>query len=154
MQKTTTLNNSRGMTIFEILTVVVIITILVMVVMPNFVRSKDRAMDSSAKTNSRTLQMMLETYYIDYKIYPESLSVLGYESTAKKYNKIIANPYTAKKGLVESGQWAIDYLGPTGPAGLVAYQPILSNTKYYIFVYNAKGGLLQYKGKPYRKTNG
>lgn len=144
-----------GLTILEILTAAIIISILVMIVMPNFISSQNRAKNSAAKTNARTLRVMLETYFVDHKIYPEKLTTLGYEATAKKYNKKVGNPYTAQEGIVESGKWAVMYLGPNGgPAGTVAYQPISSNSKYYLFVYNERGDLLQEKGKAFTMTNG
>lgn len=144
-----------GLTILEILTAAVIISILVMIVMPNFISSQNRAKNSAAKTNARTLRVMLETYFVDHKIYPEKLTTLGYEATTKKYNKKVGNPYTTQEGIVESGKWAVMYLGPNGgPPGTVAYQPISSNSKYYLFVYNERGDLLQEKGKAFTMTNG
>ena len=144
----------KGFTILEILTVVVILTVLILIAEPNFIHSKDNAQEASMMTNARTLRLMLETYKTDYSVYPEDLRTLGYEATAKKYNKEAANPFTAIGGPVESGKWAIDYLGTTGPAGMVAYQPISANTKYYIFAYARDGQLLKQNGQPFTLSNG
>ncbi|HEY9843433.1 MAG: prepilin-type N-terminal cleavage/methylation domain-containing protein [Candidatus Sericytochromatia bacterium] len=147
-----TLNS--GFTIFEILTVVIIITILALIAIPNFIHSKDNAQEASMETNARTLRIMLETYKVDYSEYPEDLRTLGREATAKKYNKEAANPFTGVGGPVESGKWAMDYVGTTGPPGMVAYQPVSGNTKYYIFAYERNGNLLKRNGQVFTMSNG
>ena len=84
------------MTIYEILAVALIISILVLVALPNFISNKDRAKDSAMESNARALRIMLETYHIDNKIYPENLLTLGHEATNKNYNKIISNEWNVK----------------------------------------------------------
>jgi competence protein ComGC len=144
----------KGMTIYEILTVALIISILVMVAVPNFIANKDRAHDSQIESNARTLRIMLETYKVDHKLYPEDLRTLGREAIAKNYNKDMTNPYTQASGSVESGKWAIDYVGPAGPAGMVTYQPLTTDDKYYIFGYSKDGALYKKKGKVFTMSNG
>lgn len=148
------LRYNKGYTILEILTVCIIITILVTIAIPNFINNKDDAKEAVSETNARTLRIMLETYKVDQQTYPENLRTLGYEATAKKYNKTVNNPFTNHTGLVESGKWAIDYVGNVGPAGMVVYQPIANNSKYYIFVYDKKGNLLMRKGQIFTMDNG
>lgn len=144
----------RGYTVLEILTVVIIISVLVLIVIPNFIHSKDSAMEASMETNARTLRVMLETYKVDYNVYPENLRTLGYDATAKKYNKDVANPFSGNIGPVESGKWSVDYVGTTGPAGMVAYQPLAGNSKYYIFAYDRSGRFLQRNGQTFTMSNG
>ena len=129
----------RGMTIYEILTVAVIISILAMIALPNFIANKDRANDS---------------HKVDHKLYPEDLRTLGYEATKQKYNKAMTNPYSKATGEVESGKWAIDYVGTTGPAGMVTYQPLSNNDKYYIFGYAKDGNFHKKNGKIFTMSNG
>lgn len=148
------LRRSRGLTILEILTVCIIIGVLAMIAIPNFIHSKDNAYEASMETNARTLRVMLETYKTDHSLYPDDLRVLGYEATAKKYNKTVSNPYTNAGGGVESGKWALDYTGTTGPAGMVAYQPLAANSKYYIFCYDRNGQLFKRKGQVFTMSNG
>lgn len=145
---------NRGMTIFEILTVVAIISILVAIAVPNFIHSKDHANEASMETNAHTLRVMLETYKVDQNVYPEDLRTLGREATLKKYNKEVANPFTGISGPVEDGKWAIDYVGTTGPMGMVSYQPLAGNSKYYIFAYARDGQFLKRKGQPFTMSNG
>lgn len=145
---------NKGLTIFEILTVAIIISVLAMIAIPNFVRSKSDAQEASAETNAGVLRTMLETYKVDHHVYPEDLRILGYEATTKGYNKNATNPFTGTNGSVESGKWAIDYVGTTGPLGMTAYQPLADNAKYYIFIYDRNGQLLKRKGTVYALSNG
>lgn len=142
----------RGLTVFEILTVTIIITILAAVAIPNFIRSKDKAYEASLESNARTLRVMLETYKVDNSVYPEDLRTLGRHATSRTYNKTVPNPITQNKGVVENGVWAVMYTGTTGPPGMVAYQPVLD--KYYIFGYDAEGQLHQKRGQVYQLGNG
>lgn len=141
-----------GFTIFEILTVAVIISVLVAIVLPNFIRNKEKAYEASLESNFRTLRIMLETYKVDYSVYPEDLRTLGRAASLKGYNKAVPNPITTKQGLVENGVWAVMYTGTTGPPGMVAYQPVAD--KYYILGYNSEGNLHQKSGKVYQMSNG
>lgn len=141
-----------GFTVFEVLTVAIIITILAAIAMPNFIRSKDKAYEASLETNARTLKLMLETYKVDHAVYPEDLRTLGRDATQRGYNKSISNPISRNVGIVENGAWAVMYTGITGPPGMVAYQPVLD--KYYIFGYGAKGDLHQKKGQVFQQSNG
>lgn len=141
-----------GFTVFEVLTVTIIITILAAIAIPNFIRSKDNAYEASLETNARTLRLMLETYKVDNAEYPEDLRTLGRDATNRSYNKTIANPISRNTGIVENGAWAIMYTGTTGPPGMVSYQPVLD--KYYIFGYDAEGNLHQKQGKVFQLTNG
>jgi type II secretory pathway pseudopilin PulG len=144
--------SQSGFTVFEILTVTIIITVLAAIAMPNFIRSKDKAYEASLETNARTLRVMLETYKVDNAQYPEDLRTLGRDATNRGYNKTISNPITRNTGIVENGAWAVMYTGTTGPEGMVSYQPVLD--KYYIFGYNAQGKLHQKSGQVYQLSNG
>lgn len=144
--------SQHGFTVFEILTVTIIITVLAAIAIPNFIRSKDKAYEASLETNARTLRVMLETYKVDNAVYPEDLRTLGRDASKRGYNKSISNPISRSTGIVENGAWAIMYTGPTGPPGMVAYQPVLD--KYYIFGYGSKGDLHQKKGQVFQLGNG
>lgn len=146
--------HQSGLTVFEILTVAIIITVLVGIAVPNFIRSKDKGVESVMETNVRVLRVMLETYKTFYEVYPEDLRTLGRHATQEKYNKSANNPVNGQSGIVESGKWAIEYVGTTGPPGVVAYQVLDNNQKYYIFAYTMSGKLMQRNGEVYAATNG
>lgn len=152
----------KGLTAIELMVALVIIGVLVSIFVSNFVMSsKKRAMEATLVSNVRTLQIMLETYRIDWQFYPENLSELGVVATQKNYNKSASNPYTKQSGPVGSTNiWAIDFVDPTSPGfnadftrGRVAYQKV-STTKYYLLAYDASGMPLQRKGTTYIVTNG
>jgi len=151
--------NEKGFTLLEFMTAFVIVSILATIIMANFIYSKRRATETSIITNMRTLQIMLETYRVDWEAYPEQLTTLGLEATEKKYNKSVSNPATKQKGFVDpSNIWSIDFQMPSGTnaetlRGRVAYQYI-DRTKYYLFGYDEKGFFIERKKKPYTVTNG
>lgn len=152
--KITQPDSQRGLTVFEILTVVIVISVLVSIAVPNFIRSKDRGYEGVMESNIRVLRIMLETYKTYHDAYPEDLRTLGRHATDEKYNKSAGNPMNNQAGIVESGKWAIDYVGTTGPAGVVAYQVLDNNQKYYIFAYTSSGKLMERRGEVYMVTNG
>lgn len=155
---------NSGMTLIEAMSVFVIISVLVSIGVANYLQSsKKRALEASLQTNMRTLQIMLETYKVDWSGYPEHLSQLASEADSKKYNKSIANPYTGKSGPVNSENiWAIDYLDPTNSSfdsqkslyrGKVGFQSV-STSKYYLLGYDDKSELIEKNGKAYTVTSG
>jgi prepilin-type N-terminal cleavage/methylation domain-containing protein len=158
----------NGFTIMEVMVAVVIIGILVAIAMTNFIASsKRRALEASLTTNMRTLQVMLETYRVDWQAYPQNLSELGAAATAKNYNKSVANPYTRKSGFVGStNAWATecyDLDNPPDPAvkityqGMVCYVPVgppFPPAKYYLMGYDDNAIPIQRNNKIYLVTNG
>lgn len=156
--------NSKGMTALELMTVVVIIGVLVSIVGVNFIKtSTKRANEASVQSNMRTLQIMLETYKVDWQAYPIDLNMLSVESNEKKYNKVIANPFTKLKGPIDSNNvWAIDFIDPTSGTflanpklyeGKIGYQYI-SPSKFYLVGYGDGGFPIEKSGTIYLVTNG
>lgn len=163
------LNN--GMTFIEVMTAVVIIGILVAIGVANYLTSaKKRALEASLISNMRTLQIMLETYKVDWQAYPVNIAGLATEATNKNYNKSVTNPYTSKSGTVGSSNiWAIDALDPTDSsfpsvksnyAGRVGYTLAKDNLgqfntgKYYLMGYDGNSELIIRNDKVYLVTNG
>lgn len=164
---------NSGMTLIEAMSVFVVIAVLVSIGVANYLQtSKKRALEASLQTNMRTLQIMLETYKIDWSSYPKNLIELSSEASAKKYNKSIPNPYTGKSGPINSENiWAIYFVLPDDPSfesqkslytGRVGYLPDLPlppNTtdkisKYFLFGYDDKSELIEKNGVPYTVTSG
>lgn len=154
----------------EVMVAVVIIGVLVAIGITNFViSSKKRALEASLTTNMRTLQVMLETYRVDWQAYPQNLSELGQAATAKNYNKSVSNPYTRKTGLIGSSSngWATECYDlqnpPADPAvkqsyqGKVCYVPVgppFPPIKYYLMGYDDTSMPIQRNNKIYLITNG
>lgn len=151
---------NSGMTVLELLSVLVIIGVLVAIGTTNFlISSKRRTQEAELMTNMRTLQIMLETYRVDWEQYPENITTLAFESSNKNYNKKVTNPFTKMIGPVgASGIWAIDFvplpaLPPELYFGRVGYQRVNPH-KYYLYGYNGDAVFLKRSGVIYTVTNG
>jgi type IV pilus assembly protein PilA len=59
----------KGFTLIELLVVILIIGILAAIALPSFINQRSKATDASAKSNARTSQEAMETYYTDNQTY-------------------------------------------------------------------------------------
>lgn len=85
------MNNNKGFTIIEMLTVIAIIGILASIVAPSFQRSVIRAKEASLRNTLFVLRDVIDQYYADQGKYPETLEVL----TEKKYIRSVpSDPFT------------------------------------------------------------
>lgn len=142
-----------GFTILEVMTAIAIISVLVAIAVPNFMHMTDRALEKEVMTNMRQLAIMLETYRVDWKAYPEDLLILGNEATSKGYNKSLRNPYTGRSGPVgRPNVWAIEYV-ESGPVGFVGFE-YLSPNQFRLYGYDKEGRRLKQKGTTFVITNG
>lgn len=153
---------TKGLTVLEILTVVIIIGVLAAIAVSNYINStKKRAFESSMISNIRTFQVVLETYRVDWEVYPNDLTELGLEADKKKYNKAVRNPLTTLSGPVGlNSPWVIEYADPEDSSfnkslyiGKVGYQRI-NEKKYYLLAYGEDGLPLQRSGKIHLVSNG
>jgi prepilin-type N-terminal cleavage/methylation domain-containing protein len=60
----------RGFTLIELLIVVAIIAILAAIAVPNFLEAQTRAKVSRAENDMRTIATALESYFVDFNLYP------------------------------------------------------------------------------------
>lgn len=67
----------RGFTLLEMIIVVAIVALLGTIVLPGFIRSRTRAIESSALSNLKTLSGACRLYQISENIYPEDLAALS-----------------------------------------------------------------------------
>lgn len=63
------MQDEKGFTLIELLVVILIIGILAAIALPAFLNQREKAQDSTAKSNVRTAQTALETYYTDNQTY-------------------------------------------------------------------------------------
>jgi type II secretion system protein G len=60
----------KGFTLIELLIVIAIILILIAIALPNFLEAQVRAKITRVKSELRTLNTAMQSYYLDFKIYP------------------------------------------------------------------------------------
>ena len=77
--------NRKGMTIIELVLVMMIIGLLAMIAMPRLGHMKDRALIANMKHDLRTFAMHQESYYYDRASYTDDIDALaagGYSASA------------------------------------------------------------------------
>ena len=66
--------DEKGFTLIELLVVILIIGILAAIALPAFLNQREKAQDSTAKSDARTAQTAMETYYTDNQSYTGAVS--------------------------------------------------------------------------------
>jgi type IV pilus assembly protein PilA len=61
--------DEKGFTLIELLVVILIIGILAAIALPAFLNQREKAQDAAAKSDVRTAQTAMETYYTDHQDY-------------------------------------------------------------------------------------
>jgi prepilin-type N-terminal cleavage/methylation domain-containing protein len=86
------LNSDQGFTLAEILVVILIISVLAAIAIPSFTSQRGKADDASAKSDARTAQDAMETYFGDHNDYnatPADLKAV--EPTLNSANALTAS---------------------------------------------------------------
>lgn len=139
------IKKSKGFTLIELMSVVVIIGILIAISIPNFFTAHYKARVSEVKSNMHIFQVMAETYSIDWGAsYPLTGLDLKTAAQQKKYWRNVKNPFTH---IIDDGTspiTSVNSLGEITPAdfkkGNIGY---LSNNGLSYTIYGAgdKDGL-------------
>ena len=69
--------NTKGLTLIELLTVVVIVGILSSIAIPNYFSSREKAKVAAAVAEIKILEKMIRIYHTDNDGYPDTLEDLG-----------------------------------------------------------------------------
>ena len=90
--------NSRGFTLFELLAVMLILSILMTIAVPSYKRSQIKAREAVLAEDLYQLRRAIDAYYADNRRYPDSLEQLMY---GKYLRDIPRDPFTRR-----SDSWA------------------------------------------------
>jgi general secretion pathway protein G len=69
--------NNRGMTLIEVLIVIVIIGVLSSIAIPTYFSTREKAKMAATISEIKILEKMIQGYNIDHNSYPENLDELG-----------------------------------------------------------------------------
>jgi type IV pilus assembly protein PilA len=99
--------DEKGFTLIELLVVILIIGILAAIALPAFLNQREKAQDSAAKSDVRTAQTAMETYYTDHQSYTGAVSdptganansLENIEPALKNANALVVTPNGAGDG--------------------------------------------------------
>lgn len=110
-----------GFTLIEMMIVIVVISILVGVLLPNFRGTQDEANIQRARSEMRTIATSLESYYIhNSNAFPSALTSLT-SVTPRIINRVPSDPFngsTAYQYATSSGYYVVWSYGPDRAADL------------------------------------
>lgn len=102
-----------GFTLIELLIVVAIIAILAAIAVPNFLEAQTRSKVSRMKADIRTLATAVETYAVDWNVYPPHLRADGNEIDYPDRYVVLTSPVAYLTSIVARDVFFTEV--PTGP---------------------------------------
>ena len=74
------MNNEKGFTLIEMMIVLVVISILLIVTIPNITKHNSKINDTGCEALTKMVQAEVQSYYMEHNEYPTSTSELIEES--------------------------------------------------------------------------
>lgn len=102
--------NSKGFTLIELMTVVVIIGILAVIALPQFSKQADKARLGRAKAELKSVQKILEIYYAEHKKYPAAAATSGSVNGIKNVLEDNGISWTNDAGGTYKDPWGNGYI--------------------------------------------
>jgi general secretion pathway protein G len=139
-----TLKNQNGFTLLELLIVIIIIAILAILILPNVTNGPKKARDAKRITDLSAIQKSLEEYFVDYSVYPSTLSQLSAGGTPilspvpddpKNVSPYVYtytpansnNSYTLTACMENSATTSVHMIGPVNPCTTKTLELINNN---------------------------
>ncbi len=119
-----------GFTLIELLVVMAIVSVLLSIVTPRYMRQADRAKEAALMENLNGLRNALDLYYSDQGVYPETLDDL----TVRKYlRQLPVDPFTERRDTWvpalregENGKQSIEDVQSGAPGNAMNGTPFVS----------------------------
>ena len=94
------IQDEKGFTLIELLVVILIIGILAAIALPAFLNQREKAQDSTAKSDARTAQTAMETFYTDNQTYTGATParLIAIEPALTNANVLATTPTADGKG--------------------------------------------------------
>ncbi|HEO8418664.1 ComG operon protein 3 precursor [Mycobacteroides abscessus subsp. abscessus] len=74
------MKNDKGFTLIEMMIVLVVISILLIVTIPNITKHNSKINDTGCEALTKMVQAEVQSYYMEHKAYPESMAILKEEN--------------------------------------------------------------------------
>lgn len=110
----------EGFTLIELLIVIAIILILIAIALPNFLEAQVRARVTRAKGEIRTISIAMQSYYLDFNIYPSETESDIYSNRWNRFNRghlWLTSPTKYLSTVPEDPFASLSHIDAQGPGG-------------------------------------